>query len=124
MMSRPPAEVLLEQLLRLGQLGLHAPRVLGLGLPGDAAQVSVGLGVRLDVEALGGELAQILPRQRIASGPDLVRVDEEGRGEAQLLQHGIGVLLERPVPVVEGEHHRPLRKLAPEPGELDELGAG
>ena len=53
--------------------------ILRVGLPGDAAQVAVGLGVRLDVEALGGELAQVLPRQRVASGPDVVRVDEEGR---------------------------------------------
>ena len=89
--------------------------------PGDAPKVAVGLRVGLDVEALRAELAQVLPRQRVAPRPDVVGVHEERGREAELLQHRIGVLAERLVAVVEGQHHRPLRKLAAEPRELHEL---
>ena len=82
----------------------------------------MGLAVALDVHAGGGQLAQIRPRERAAARAHPVRVDEERRGEAQLLEDRIGEILERPVAVIEGQHDGALRELAVESAELDELG--
>src|SRR5215467_12692377 len=72
---------------------------------------AVRLGVRLDIEALGLERLDVRPRKRVAPRPDVVRVHEQGGREAQLLQHGIGVLLEGLIAVIKREHHGLPREL-------------
>ena len=49
---RPDPDALLEHRQRLLELDLHAPGELRVGLVGRPAEVGVGLGVGLDVEAL------------------------------------------------------------------------
>ena len=115
------SELALEEPRRIGQLGLHAPRVLRVGLAGQAAQVAVRLGVRLHVNALGDEGLQLIPGERVAAGADVVGVDEQRGREAQLLQHGIGVVAERVVAVVERQHDGFPRQLPLEPQPLDEV---
>jgi hypothetical protein len=81
----------------------------------------VGLGVSLDVEAFGRERLELVPGERILPRAHIVGVDEERGGIAQLLEHGIGELLERAIAVVKRQHHRLPGQLPLEGHELDEL---
>src|SRR5215470_18910891 len=60
------AELPLEELPGLRELGMHALVELGGALTRGATKVAVGLGVRLDIEALGLERLDVRPRERVA----------------------------------------------------------
>src|SRR5262245_18326971 len=118
----PASQLPLEQTRRLRELGLHAMRVLRLGLTGGPAQIAVSLAVGLHVEALGDEALELVPGQRVAATADVVGVDEQRGREPELLEDRIRVIAERVITVVEGQDDGLLRELALQACPVHELG--
>src|SRR5713226_4986335 len=67
--------------------------------------------MRFDLQSLVPKLREFRPTESVASGSDVIGVDEQRSRKAQLLQNRIGVLEKGFIAIVEGQDNALSRKL-------------